>query len=46
MENFDRFARFYDADYRFYDEDIDLVLELAQQAGGQGIAAIGALWGR
>jgi SAM-dependent methyltransferase len=34
MENFDRFARFYDADYRFYDEDIDLVLELTQQAGG------------
>ena len=34
MSEFDRFARFYDADYRFYDEDIDLVAELARQAGG------------
>lgn len=34
METFDRFARFYDDDYRFYDEDIDLAVELAQQCGG------------
>lgn len=31
---FDRFARFYDADYREYDLDIPLVLELAEGAGG------------
>lgn len=31
---FDRFARFYDADYRDYDLDIPLVLELAAGAGG------------
>ena len=37
MSEFDRFARFYDADYRFYDEDIDLVVELAQQAGGDAL---------
>jgi len=31
---FDRFARFYDADYRHYQDDIDLVLDLADQADG------------
>lgn len=31
---FDRFARFYDADYRDYDEDMPLILELAESAGG------------
>ena len=31
---FDRFARFYDADYRDYEEDLGLILELAESAGG------------
>ena len=31
---FDRFARFYDADYRHYQDDIDLILDLAEQADG------------
>jgi len=31
---FDRFARFYDADYRHYQDDIDLILDLADQADG------------
>lgn len=30
---FDRFARFYDADYRHYQDDIDLILDLAEQTG-------------
>jgi SAM-dependent methyltransferase len=30
---FDRFARFYDADYRHYQEDINLILDLADQTG-------------
>lgn len=30
---FDRFARFYDADYRHYQDDIDLILDLADQTG-------------
>lgn len=31
---FDRFARFYDADYRDYDDDLGLILELAEAARG------------
>lgn len=31
---FDRFARYYDDDYRDYDDDLDALLELAQEAGG------------
>lgn len=31
---FDRFARFYDQDYRNYDVDIDLICELAQENAG------------
>jgi SAM-dependent methyltransferase len=31
---FDRFAHFYDADYRHYQDDIDLILDLAVQADG------------
>ncbi len=31
---FDRFARFYDDDYRDYDEDLGLLLELAEEAHG------------
>ena len=31
---FDRFAHFYDADYRHYQDDIDLILDLADQADG------------
>jgi SAM-dependent methyltransferase len=30
---FDRFARFYDADYRHYQDDLDLILDLADQTG-------------
>ena len=30
---FDAFARFYDADYRDYVDDFDLVLTLAQRLG-------------
>jgi SAM-dependent methyltransferase len=30
---FDRFARFYDADYRHYQDDLDLILDLAEQTG-------------
>lgn len=30
---FDRFARFYDADYREYDADIQLILDLAEECG-------------
>lgn len=33
-ERFDRFARFYDGDYRNYDDDIDLILSLAEECGG------------
>ncbi len=32
--HFDRFARFYDDDYRAYDDDLGLILELAEDAGG------------
>ena len=32
-ELFDRFARFYDADYRHYQDDLDLILDLADQTG-------------
>lgn len=31
---FDRFARFYDGDYRDYDDDLDAILQLAEEAGG------------
>lgn len=34
MSAFDRFARFYDADYREYDEDIDTIVEFAVAANG------------
>ncbi|MBX3014357.1 MAG: class I SAM-dependent methyltransferase [Caldilineaceae bacterium] len=30
---FDRFARFYDADYRHYQDDLELILDLAAQTG-------------
>lgn len=30
---FDAFARYYDADYRHYDEDVDLMLSLADECG-------------
>lgn len=33
-DSFDRFARFYDDDYRDYDHDIDLLLALAEQSVG------------
>ena len=31
---FDRFARFYDADYRDYDDDLAAILQLAEEGGG------------
>lgn len=31
---FDRFSRFYDDDYRGYDDDVGVLLELAQEAAG------------
>lgn len=31
---FDRFARFYDEDYRNYDEDVDAIVHLAQEMDG------------
>lgn len=31
---FDRFARFYDDDYRAYDDDLGLILEMAEEADG------------
>lgn len=34
---FDRFARFYDDDYRDYEEDLGLILELAETAGGPAL---------
>lgn len=33
MENFDRFARFYDADYRNYADDLALIADLAAEQG-------------
>lgn len=33
LTNFDRFAPFYDSDYRNYSDDIQLVVDLAQDAG-------------
>ena len=30
---FDRFARFYDADYRFYQDDLGMIADLADEAG-------------
>lgn len=32
-ETFDRFARFYDDDYRHYQDDLELILDLADQTG-------------
>jgi SAM-dependent methyltransferase len=32
---FDAFARYYDADYRNYDEDVDLILTLALESAGE-----------
>jgi SAM-dependent methyltransferase len=32
--HFDRFARFYDDDYRTYDDDLGLILEMAEDADG------------
>ncbi|MBV7336901.1 class I SAM-dependent methyltransferase [Chloroflexi bacterium TSY] len=34
VDIFDRFARFYDQDYRNYEADLDLVVELAQKSRG------------
>ncbi|MCB0092473.1 MAG: class I SAM-dependent methyltransferase, partial [Caldilineaceae bacterium] len=31
---FDRFARFYDLDYREYEDDLPMVMELAQEVEG------------
>ncbi|MEZ4729194.1 MAG: class I SAM-dependent methyltransferase [Caldilineaceae bacterium] len=42
---FDRFARFYDADYRHYQDDLDLILDLADQTGG-AILELGCGTGR
>jgi SAM-dependent methyltransferase len=36
MAQFDAFARYYDADYRNYDEDVDLILTLAEECAGEG----------
>ncbi|MEZ4870629.1 MAG: class I SAM-dependent methyltransferase [Caldilineaceae bacterium] len=33
VQIFDRFAHFYDADYRYYQDDLDLILDLAEQYG-------------
>ncbi len=33
-DHFDRFARFYDDDYRAYEDDLGLILEMAADAGG------------
>lgn len=43
--SFDRFARFYDDDYRNYYEDIDLLLSLADEYGGP-ILELGSGTGR
>lgn len=43
--DFDRFARFYDQDYRLYDDDIPLLLTLADQANGP-ILELGSGTGR
>ncbi|MGL4648164.1 MAG: class I SAM-dependent methyltransferase, partial [Caldilineaceae bacterium] len=32
---FDRFARFYDGDYRDYDDDLGMILDLAEEQGGR-----------
>lgn len=34
VTHFDRFARFYDDDYREYDDDLGAILDLAEQQGG------------
>lgn len=44
-QSFDQFARFYDADYRDYDDDISLLLMLAYQADGP-ILELGSGTGR
>lgn len=33
-ERFDRFARFYDEDYRHYEDDVDAIVHLAQEMDG------------
>jgi SAM-dependent methyltransferase len=42
---FDTFARYYDADYRDYNDDLDLILALAAETGG-GILELGCGTGR
>ena len=37
LTNFDPFAPFYDSDYRNYHDDIQLVVDLAQDAGGTAL---------
>jgi len=44
-EVFDRFARYYDDDYRDYEADIDAILELANEQGGT-VAELGCGTGR
>lgn len=43
--SFDRFARFYDDDYRNYHDDIDMLLSIAEQYGGP-ILELGSGTGR
>ena len=42
---FDRFARFYDADYRHYDDDLSAIAQLAEDAEG-AILELGCGTGR
>lgn len=44
-EVFDRFARYYDDDYRNYDDDLDAILELANEQGG-AVVELGCGTGR
>lgn len=44
-EVFDRFARYYDDDYRDYEADIDAILELANEQGG-AVVELGCGTGR
>jgi SAM-dependent methyltransferase len=43
---FDAFARYYDADYRNYDADVDLILTLADESAGGPILELGCGTGR
>lgn len=43
--SFDQFARFYDDDYRDYDDDLGAILELAEQQGGD-VVELGCGTGR